>query len=57
MLDKNKIFGRALKATFGVVALLSVTGGLVSCDVGGEEEGGEDTEQQGEENEEDNDDD
>lgn len=55
MLYKNGIFGKALKATFGVVALLSVTGGLVSCDIGGEE-GGEDTEQQGEENEEDDDD-
>jgi hypothetical protein len=51
MLYKNRIFGKALKATFGVVALLSVTGGLVSCDVGGEESGGDDTEQQGEENE------
>ena len=57
MLAKNRIFGKALKATFGVVALLSVTGGLVSCDVGGEEEGGDDTEQQGEENKEDDDDD
>lgn len=57
MLYKNGIFGKALKATLGVVALLSVTGGLVSCNLGGEEEGGEDTEQQGEENEEDDDDD
>ncbi len=52
MVYQNRIWGKALKAIFGIVALLSVTGGLVSCDIGGEE-GGEDTEEQGEEDEED----
>ena len=53
MLYKNGIWGKALKAIFGAVALLSVTGGLVSCNVGGEDEDRENTEQQGEEDEED----
>ncbi len=53
MLYKNGIWGKALKAILGVVALFTVAGGLVSCDVGGEE--GEETEQLGEENEEDDD--
>ena len=46
MLYKNGIWGKVLKAIFGIVALLSVAGGLASCDIGGEEEGGEDTEQE-----------
>ena len=54
MLYKNGIWEKALKAILGVVALFTVAGGLVSCDVGGEEEG-EETEQLGEENEEDDD--
>ena len=46
MLYKNGIWGKALKAIFGVVALLTVAGGLVSCDIGGgDDEGGEGTEQ------------
>lgn len=59
MLYKNGIWGKALKAIFGVVALSTVSGGLVSCDIGG---GGDDndneTEQQnrGEENDDDDDD-
>ncbi len=55
MFYKNGIWGKALKTIFGVVALLTFAGGLVSCDVGGGgDEGGEETEQ-GEENEEDDD--
>lgn len=47
MLYKNGIWGKALKAIFGVVALSTVAGGLVSCDIGGgDDEGGDETEQQ-----------
>lgn len=49
MFYRNGIWGKVLKAIFGVVALLSVTGGLISCDVGGEEDGEETEEQEGEE--------
>lgn len=45
MLYKNGLWGKALKAIFGVFALLIVSGGLVSCDIGGEGEEGEETEQ------------
>lgn len=51
MLDKNGIWEKALKAILGVVALFTVAGGLVSCDIGGEAEEGEGIEQ----NEEDDD--
>jgi len=55
MFYKTGISGKALKAIFGVFALLTFAGGLVSCNVGGGgDEGGEETEQ-GEENEEDDD--
>jgi len=55
MFYKTGISGKALKAIFGVCALLTFAGGLVSCNVGGGgDEGGEETEQ-GEENEEDDD--
>ena len=56
MLYKNGIWGKALKAIFGVVALSTVAGGLVSCDIGGDE-GGEDIEEQRGGNEDDDDDD
>lgn len=52
MLYKTGLWGKALKAIFGVVALLTVSGGLVSCDIGGEGEEGEETEQ-GEEDDDD----
>ena len=45
MLYKNGFWGKALKAIFGIVALFTVAGGLVSCDIGGEGEEGEETEQ------------
>lgn len=45
MFYKNGLWGKALKAIFGVVALLTVSGGLVSCDIGGDDDGGEGTEQ------------
>ncbi|MBW4639039.1 MAG: hypothetical protein KME05_12530 [Gloeocapsa sp. UFS-A4-WI-NPMV-4B04] len=55
MLYKNGLWGKALKAIFGVVALLTVSGGLVSCDIGGEGEEGEEGEEteQGEEDDDD----
>lgn len=46
---KNWNFGKAIRAILGAVALLTVAGGLVSCDFGGGEPGGE-TEEQTEDN-------
>lgn len=47
MLYKNGTWGKALKAIFGVVALSTVAGGLVSCDIGGgDDDNDNETEQQ-----------
>lgn len=56
MFYKNGIWGKTLKAILGVAALVTVSGGLVSCDIGGDE-GGEDIEEQRGGNEDDDDDD
>jgi hypothetical protein len=57
MLDKNGIWGKTLKAIVGVAVLVTVSGGLVSCDIGGDEDGEEIEEQRGGNEEDDEDDD
>lgn len=45
MFNNNWNIGKVIRAILGGVALLIVAGGLVSCDIGGEEPGGEIEEQ------------